>query len=578
EQSYAWTGNLAPGARDTIPLNISGILDGLNAFRAYTVLPNGLGDQNKANDTLLFKFYGNLSGTYVAANVQTDYGILKWELQTVDGTPLVSGELPPGVSDFTICTDDSTCYKLVLRSQTLAWQGRFRLYDIFGNLLFEAAQATFEPVVKTLCTPVRHTVDVGAYQLLAPLSSPSLGPAEPVKIAVRNFGLQAKNGIQVAYRLNGGAWHNETLPGILVAGAVKQFQFSTTEDLSQQGGQYDFELKATVTGDEDLENDTLQRRVLNRLANDLAVEELHTIQLCTSGDTTFAQASIVLRNNGLATAYSFEMQYSINGVIQAPQSGYVEIPTDQTSNFYFSLQGTTLGQNDLAVDLGKVNGQPNDDRPANDTASTSFTISPQGVQYILNTFTDEHPEETSWQLANSQGQVLRTFGPYDIPFTGYVEYLCLPLDSCYILRLLDSGGNGMQGSASLATPQQGIWDLTEKNFGSLVEIPFCITYDCANLLLQATATPDALATPNPDGSILAMAVGGTPPYEYALNSGLFQTDPLFPALASGNYQLHVLDANFCANQQQVFVDNTSGVHEPGPGIRVLIAAPNPTKG
>ncbi|MEO6039951.1 MAG: SprB repeat-containing protein, partial [Saprospiraceae bacterium] len=489
----------------------------------------------------------------------------------------VSGELPPGVSNFTICTDDSTCYKLILRSQTLAWQGRFRLYDIFGDILFEAANATFDPVVSPLCTPVRHTIDVGAYQLLAPLSGPNLGIIEAVKMGVRNFGLQAKSGIQVAYRLDGGFWHTETLPGMLGPGAIQQFQFATVENLSQQGGQYDFELRTTVAGDEDTGNDTLQRRVLNRLASDLAVEKLHTIQLCSDGDTTLAQASVLLRNNGLATSYSFEMQYSINGVAQVPQPGYVEIPIDQTSNFYFSLQGTVSGQNNLLVHIGKVNGQSHDDAPANDTTSASFAISPHGVQYILNTFTDNHPEQTSWQLADGQGEVLRSFGPYDLPFTGFVEYLCLPLDSCYQLRLLDSGGDGMQGSGALLTTQQAVWTLTDNNFGSLIETPFCVAYDCANLQLTAVITPDALATPNPDGTILAQATGGIAPYQYALDNGVFQSEPLFAGLPSDGYVLHALDANGCARQQQVFVDLLTAAREPT-GARLLLASPNPTKG
>ena len=578
EQTYQWTGNLAPGARDTIPLTITGIANGLNSFRAYTLLPNGSSDQNTTNDTLLFKFYGNLDGTYLSSDLQTDYGILKWELQAQDGTALVNGEIAPGTSNFTICTDDNTCYQLVLRSETLSWQGRFRLYDIFGNILFEVKHATFDPAITSLCTPVRHNTDVGAYQLLTPVSSPNFTAAEPVKIMVRNFGLQAKNGIQVAYRLNGGSWHTETLPGILVPGAVKQFSFSSTEDLSQQGGQYDFELSATVAGDEDQTNDTLHRRVLNRLVNDLAIESLQTIQLCTNGDTTLAQAGLVLRNNGLTTAYNFELNYSINGVAQTPQPGFVEIPTDAISNFYFSLQGTGQGQNDLHIDIGKVNGQSNDDAPANDTASVSFDISPNGVQYILNTFTDDHPEQTSWQLANSQGQVLRTFGPYNTPFLGYVEYLCLPLDSCFQLRLLDSGGDGMQGAASLQTSQQGVWILTNTNFGSQVNVPFCVDYDCAGLHAEAAVTPDALGTPAPDGSILAQVTGGTPPYSYSLDNGIFQPDPLFSGLSSGVYILHVIDANLCATQAQLFVDNTTKTHEAKPVTRVLTASPNPTKG
>lgn len=56
-----------------------------------------------------------------------------------------------------------------------------------------------------------------------------------------------------------------------------------------------------------------------------------------------------------------------------------------------------------------------------------------------------------------------------------------------------------------------------------------------------------------NGSIALSAFGGTPPINYALNTGGFQTSGTFSGLSSGSYTLHVKDGNNCTRDTVVTI-------------------------
>lgn len=80
--------------------------------------------------------------------------------------------------------------------------------------------------------------------------------------------------------------------------------------------------------------------------------------------------------------------------------------------------------------------------------------------------------------------------------------------------------------------------------------------------LQVAATPEAefsltaeeSCQGTPTGSVLVTPVNGAVPFVYALDTGGFQTDPNFPNLQSGSYDLTVEDANGCQYTEAFVVD------------------------
>jgi gliding motility-associated-like protein len=57
---------------------------------------------------------------------------------------------------------------------------------------------------------------------------------------------------------------------------------------------------------------------------------------------------------------------------------------------------------------------------------------------------------------------------------------------------------------------------------------------------------------------LATTAGGTSPYTYAINNGIYSSAQLFDSLAQGSYLISVLDVNNCAYQEQIIVPVFAG--------------------
>ena len=98
---------------------------------------------------------------------------------------------------------------------------------------------------------------------------------------------------------------------------------------------------------------------------------------------------------------------------------------------------------------------------------------------------------------------------------------------------------------------------------------------------DATVSADVIMYANPEivrpdcygnsnGKIIVHPTVGVPPYQFALNSGPFQSDSTFKNLAAGKYDLHIKDSSGC------ILDTTVNVLQPNPvgGSMVLIPATN----
>ncbi len=72
-----------------------------------------------------------------------------------------------------------------------------------------------------------------------------------------------------------------------------------------------------------------------------------------------------------------------------------------------------------------------------------------------------------------------------------------------------------------------------------------------------TAVPTTTFCNTNNGSITAMATGGTAPLEYSINANTYQSSNIFNALAPGTYTVTVRDSNSCLNTATVVVANSS---------------------
>jgi hypothetical protein len=500
-QILAWAGNLPPGASDTISLPVTGVGEGVNFFYANVFQPNGVADQDIHNDSLFFKFFGNLDGAYVAAYSNTNYGVLDVELRRFSNNQLLlAREFPPNsATTYYMCTDDNTCYKLVLFSSTLAWEGHFILFDIFGDTLVQTTSVDTDGETFTFCTPIRKPKDVGAWALTSPQSYEGMSSAETVKMEFRNFGLNDQTNIQLSYRMNGGVWHTESYTGTVKPTETISFTFSTTEDLSTFNTDYLFEYKATVNGDELPQNDLKTTIVSNRGNTDAAIISLSPFVACNNAEGVVLKA--LIKNEGLKFLDTAQMLYTVNGLPQTAIDVPCSLAPGASFDFYLNPQGLTLGANEILLDLSNVDGSGEDQNPLNDSLRTTVFIDPDKIQASVSVFTDDKPSETSWQLLKGNGQLLAEGGPYSEDGWLYFSALCLDKEDCYTFRLKDAGGDGMNGFVQIEADGLVLGTFFGGNFGDSLDIPVCVV-DTKNI--EQEESP--LLFPNPSAGMVWLSL------------------------------------------------------------------------
>ena len=90
-------------------------------------------------------------------------------------------------------------------------------------------------------------------------------------------------------------------------------------------------------------------------------------------------------------------------------------------------------------------------------------------------------------------------------------------------------------------------------------LPVPVVCDVNPVTIQSISVIDAHCNLK-DGSFQISTSGGTGPYRYELGDGIFQNDPVFSGLASGNYTVIALDINNCKGTLEVIVKNLDGVN------------------
>jgi hypothetical protein len=112
-----------------------------------------------------------------------------------------------------------------------------------------------------------------------------------------------------------------------------------------------------------------------------------------------------------------------------------------------NLTDNTHLENSGSVGEGFNNDLPTDPptNPPTDSPTDSPTVTPCAEGELDFSFiitTDDHADETSWELVNSQGQSVVAFGEDYTSGTTYNIRQCIP-DECYTLTIYDSYGDGM---------------------------------------------------------------------------------------------------------------------------------------
>ena len=176
----------------------------------------------------------------------------------------------------------------------------------------------------------------------------------------------------------------------------------------------------------------------------LDAEILSVANVTTTNCFGSLSPSITIRNNGQVALTSMTIEYSVNGgdVQTADWEGslaFLETDEIDLDEIIFDV----IESNNLEIVGISPNGGTDDYEP-NNTFIYTFDQAPVlsgGVNLFM--IFDDNPEETTWELINSSGEVVQEGGPYDTPGGMKIEGLEMSSMDCYELIMYDAGGDGM---------------------------------------------------------------------------------------------------------------------------------------
>lgn len=159
-------------------------------------------------------------------------------------------------------------------------------------------------------------------------------------------------------------------------------------------------------------------------------------------------SSVVIRNTGKNTMKSANVNVSINGQEQMTpwtgSLGHLDVDTIATPPFTSFIPTSDGTANDVRIWLSDINGTGEQSA----ARSVSMSSAPTAVNSArLSIVTDNKPEETTWQLYNSAGDLVTSGGPYTEARRKYTTHLPLDTDDCYTIEFGDAGNDGISGAA-----------------------------------------------------------------------------------------------------------------------------------
>ncbi len=424
------------------------------------------------------------------------------------------------------------------------------------------------------------TFDLTASRFITPLSLMSnLSTQEAVTIEVLNSGKDTISDFLLELELDGIIVSSSTIQDTLANGETMLHTFPDSVDLSVVGN-YTFRSFVTQALDSYALNDTIVStiQVLPSLDGSITAE---ANQNSCQG---MIEGSIFLQNLGGSEITSAVIAASLNGDVQPDITFAGAISTLITEAIPFSIAVPSTGINTVDFEILSINGDMDFDS-ANNTFSVEANILPIENAFTISLLTDAFPEETSYVLSSqSTGEIIAELGNLQVEQASSIinTSVCLDLDDCYILTLIDTYGDGIccyEGNGNITITNNEGEEIFFFNgeFGTEIDLEFCAKQCNLSAIIDVTASETST---NGEGIIMITAMGGTEPYSYSIDGGsTFSDDNIFMNLDPGVYNVVVRDIDgTCIYEETVEVQLLTSIYEiQGASVTVNIS-PNPTAG
>ncbi len=421
----------------------------------------------------------------------------------------------------------------------------------------------------------RDTFDLSVSSLVEPTTSATLGSDETVTIEVQNIGWQALANYDVGFFFDGVLTDQISIADTLFVDSTRVHSFANTVDMSALG---DYEIKAYISHplDSTFRNDTLLTILSQLLAIDGALTLEQPMNTCISA----TELNATINNNGADDIVSGEFHITLNGTPIDTVSWTGNLGFGQSEDVAIPVDELIVGTNDIEIIFNNINGSTDQDA-TNNTVQTTVDFDGNLEQFTLSILTDDYPGETTWEVADENGTILFSGGPYSAMEALEVIDMCLDTTQCYTFTIFDTYGDGIccgygQGNYSMVDAEGNTVFIDNGQFSTQESQSFCGQMEC--LLTATFMIADDLG--NNEGSIIVEATGGTPPLQYSIDGGnTFQSSPTFGNLEQGEYEVVIQDAtDNCTYSETVNVPLYISTTSPEENSYSFVLLPNPNDG
>ncbi len=397
------------------------------------------------------------------------------------------------------------------------------------------------------------SLDLAPFKLVNPLNSAFLTENELVKVRLQNTGLISLSDFHVGVIMDDNFISETYFPLTIEPDSFMEVTIEDAIDVSEIRD-YHFKIYTRLPGDENVLNDTLWTIISKLPRYDATVNSILNIDNLTCDSV--ADIGVVIKNIGASPLESLILECSTNGdaINEHYWTGFLEMGKKDT--VYLVTDQLYDGLNSISINTLKPNGFE-DEAPQNDTLQRTFDVLADGNVLTLDLLTDFYPVETSWQIADDEGNVLLQGTDYEDSNQNYIEEWCLS-EGCYEFTIFDDFGDGMSqngdGHYEIRDEEGHILAvLMEVDFGDMEVSEFCIPFTC-NLSGNTSIVLESEFGAY-DGIIQLSPIAGMPPFQYSIDNGnTFQDQPVFSGLTGNVYQVMIVDVNGCFFEQELTLE------------------------
>ena len=280
-----------------------------------------------------------------------------------------------------------------------------------------------------------------------------------------------------------GAWHLQNIYDLDEIGVVGFIQNNSSKEVHQAGNSSTDPLTPIY------DNEVNVAAISNISETNCLGSIEPKITIRNQGADALTNVDIYYRINDETThtfPWSGNLDFMESAVITLPQVGFEIL--DENNFYAYSVN---------------PNGIP-DEYTRNDTLVQAFAraeITPLTVKLMIRT--DNYPQQTTWEILNSAGEVAYSGGPYSNPNSTINETFLLEDIECYIFKIYDSGSDGLilPGFYTLYYGS-GTTIKNGTNFGAADSAYFEVNTQVG--IIETEASTDINIYPNPASSFIKL--------------------------------------------------------------------------